>query len=535
MDRRTRSELRVARDEIVRSFLGKRDINGMGVGYRFVRGSPTDEPAVIVGVTKKREPGFVPDDRLLPESVLIKGRRYRVDVVEAGPFRMNGDVDFEPGGPTDPFSTEHFDPPAQASQVMNANASSWGTMGPFVRDLSDGTLGFLTNNHVLIERNSEDSVNDPVRQGSLETIAHVKRFVPFKESRFVSLNNTADVSLAEFVDQDTALDESFYRMAPISESHPFVGLYFASDVFHFTGLICKADNVLSQIGCELLDPEAVTEVLPLSRIEKCGARTGYSSSLVGAVDWVGGFFVEFDDGHTRPVVFHDLILTFLFGWSGDSGSPVCAGGDGHTWLPLHIPEWLRTCRWLDAAGDMYDLPLSQDHAFADQVRDEFFAHSLMGQLLTTVFYKNGDVLLDRMSGQEATDSEKSGAATYYDRYHDFFIDALQNPDQPGLVVTQRHLDDAAAALEGLKLRMTPDEKAAADLLHSEILTPTLGFNRRQLIQYMNNGARTRRVWDIFAEVDAMQISGPYFPDLTRYHRPGHGLPGRGPHPDSRHG
>ncbi|MCP2182208.1 hypothetical protein LY12_003501 [Prauserella alba] len=177
-----------------------------------------------------------------------------------------------------------------------------------------------------------------------------------------------------------------------------------------------------------------------------------------------------------------------------------------THTPIEIAQNL--CPFMDSVGDMYDLPLQNDHEHADRARDEFFARSQIGNYLSRMFYVNSDVILSRTEGVEATPEEKAGAASLYDKYHDFLVNALANPDRPGLVVTQEHLDDAAFALSGLKVNMTTEEANAGDSLYNEMLKPTLGMNNQQIIQYMNDTNRFRRLWDIVAAVPTLQAVGP---------------------------
>lgn len=503
---RLRAELREAKGQILRAYAGQRHFNGAGIGFRTRNGEQTDEPVVIVAVTKKRPPGYVASDRLLPRYVDVGGRRLGVDVIQGGPFRGAGDPEFNP---PDPVITERFRPLAQGCSIKNVNRPGTGTLGCFVRDLTDDTWCILSNNHVLVRGNS-GQIGDPIVQpgsgGSSDIVAHLKRFIPYTSG--TANPNIVDAAIAQLTDDQGSVDTEFPgdRMPEISVDHPAVGLWFGADPFNGIGFIAKMDNVLDEIGVELLGQPAAINPLPDigEHIEKVGYRTGYTSSTVNSVDWTI-FVVQPLGTHEQSFWFTDLIMTDRFGWPGDSGSVVCIGGDGDTRIPLDIlPE---RCQTMDSVGGMYDLPLSSDHGLADQVRDEFFALSKIGNFLTQMFYVNSEVIVNRTQGREASAEEKSGAASLYNKYHDFLIGALADPNRPDLVVTQEHLDDAASALSGMQLQMTQQESDAATNLYNTVMRPTLGMNHQQLIGFMNDEARYRQVWDIIAPVPTLKTHG----------------------------
>jgi hypothetical protein len=380
----------------------------------------------------------------------------------------------------------------------------------FVRDLQDGTWCVLSNNHVLV-RDNAGQVGDPIVQpgngGAGDIIAHLKRFIPYTFGS--SHPNIDDCAIAQLTEDIQEVNDIFAgdRMDNISEDHPAVGLFFGSDPLNAFGFICKIDNVLDDLGVEILG--APTGINPLpdigEHIEKVGYRTGYTSSTIRNQDFTAPVGMEIG-GRTRSMWFTDLLLTDRLGWPGDSGSIVCIGGDGNTRIPLDIKA--DKCDIMDSVGAMYDLPLNSDHGLADQVRDEFLALSRIGNFLTQLFYVNSEVILNRTQGREASDNEKAGAASLYNKYHDFLVGALADPNRPDLVVTQENLDDAAFALSGAQLQMTQEEATAARNLYDTVLRPTLGMNYQQILAFMNDESRYRQVWDMIAPVPTLKTHGP---------------------------
>lgn len=205
------------------------------------------------------------------------------------------------------------------------------------------------------------------------------------------------------------------------------------------------------------------------------------------------------------VLYTDLALTDRFGLAGDSGSVVFHGGEGNT---LVEPENQSSCPLLGSIGSYYGLPLTGDNDLADDLRDNFLAQSLVGRLLIRIPYINQQAVIDRLQGKHATGNETSYASQYYTKYHDFMATVLADPNSTA-VVTQENLDDAAFVIYGLAQSvLTPEEAQVAYTLLQEALLPTLGMNRRQVLEYMNGHDLYTLVYDEIAKVPTIETNGP---------------------------
>jgi hypothetical protein len=511
--RQTHNRLQQGRDDVIRGFAQRRGFNGAGVAYRIRNGETTDEPVIVAFVTKKRPPALLLQEDLLPQQVNVDGVNHGVDVVEAGPFLLGGTTTFDPT--VEATITGRFRPLRQGSQISNIGMNGYGTLGAIVRDITDGWPSILSNNHVLVLNNSSTSIGQAITQpytgNAADTIANVTRFVPFTFG--VTRPNITDAGLARLTDAeaqqvtDAVADD---LMDPYDVDHPCVGIFHAADPTNFYSVTAKIDNTLSEIGAELLTEEAIYPPGPQdlnAAVEKVGARTGYASSRIHAINMKFPVFMEINGG-LRIAWFTDLIGVPRFGWPGDSGSTVRLGGDGNTQLPIDVA--LSSCEATSAVASMYDLPLENDIPLADRIRDQFMASSTTGSFLTQLFYLNNGVILDRTQGVEATPSEKAGAASMYDKYRNFVDSALANPDQPGLVVTRANIDDAALGLASLQTRMTTEETNATNDIFTALVRQTEGMNHQQLVAFMNRSDVFNKVWDTTAAVPTIRALGSLY-------------------------
>jgi hypothetical protein len=511
--RHTRNDLRQGREDLLQGFIHRRGINGAGVAYRVRDGETTDEPVVVVFVTKKRPPGLLMEEDLLPRQVNVGGRNYGVDVYQAGPFSVVGDPEFEPPGPT---ITGRFRPLRQGAQITNLKTSAFGTLGAIVRDLTDGAPAILSNNHVLVNNNASSSVGDNISQpfstSADDVVANVTRFKAYTfgparpnliDAAIARLTPAAATEITDKVAGD--------RMTPFSVDNPAIGLFFAADPFNFYGVVCKIDTTLDEMNAELLTPNAIYVPGPDdigAPVEKAGSRTGYTSSRIHAVDVKFPVFMEISGG-TRVAWFDDVVGIRQLGWPGDSGSAVRMGGDGDTRIGIDLGIF--SCLVTDSVASMYDLPLQNDVPLADQIRDGFMARSYTGNFLVQLFYLNNNVILDRTEGVEASQSEKAGAASMYSKYRDFVYSAVASPDRPGLVVTREHIDDAALGLASLQTRMTNEETNATNQIFTSLVRQTEGMNHQQLIAFMERDDVFTMVWNAVATVPTIQALGQLRP------------------------
>ncbi|MEV4185742.1 hypothetical protein AB0J28_30390 [Streptosporangium canum] len=512
----TEARLHRGKRKILDDFGADPNVTGAGIGFRRRDGQWTDEPAVVVMVAKKRPEALVSNRRLLPRTVEVDGSPCEVDVIQAGPFSMGrvSDPAREVTAAALEGVTGRMRPPRPGCSVSNPlDGDTAGTLGLFVIDKTDGTVCLLSNNHVLARMGKgvkgEKIIQPGVRDGGTaakDTIATLKRWVPI-----TTAGTSVDAAIAQLADQSSCSTQpALDRMPPLSATHPAVGLFTGGDQYG-GGLITRMDKAIAALK---VDPavstsdgklvpapaEAVVPPKPFMNIEKVGRTSGYSSSVITAIGVESLILTPLG-----MVLYTDLAFTDRFGRAGDSGSMVLFGGDGKT---LVEPEEESSCPLLGSVGSYYGLPLTEDNDLADDLRDDFLAQSLVGRLLIRIPYINQQAVIDRLQGKQATGNERSYASQYYAKYHDFMATVLADPNSTA-VVTQEHLDDSIFVINGLaQTVLTPQETQLAYTLYEKALMPTLGMNRRQVLEYMNGHDLYTLVYDAIAKVPTIELNGP---------------------------
>ena len=160
-----------------REFLDEINSNlGTAVGFKKKTGQPLGkDPAIIVFVPFKINPKWIPD--LIPERLDgPDGLWCALDVVEGGKAEIEEEVPREEDELAERLRgwDEQVWAGSQIAHWVNPYLGKFsiGTLGAFARSRNDGTLGFLTNQHVGIEPGK--NLFHPVPWGThLGTTEHV--------------------------------------------------------------------------------------------------------------------------------------------------------------------------------------------------------------------------------------------------------------------------------------------------------------------------------------------------------------------------
>lgn len=508
-----------ASDQLFEAHRDDPNFTGCGVGFRRRAGRRTDEPVVIAMVVKKLPAGAVSRRRLLPTTVEIDGRRWGVDVVEAGPVIPNTVASAGPhsagpdvGGPI----TQKMRPPLQGCSISNINAGkSAGTFGCLVRDKSDKTICLLSCNHV-IARSNQASLHEVIIQPggldggtSADGIAFLKHFIPF-----VTGTNYVDAAIAQLVPQTGySPDVADNLMKPISATHPAVGMVKASDSSN-NCFLCRMDRTISLLGVSLLlaTPESSCVIAPRidMKIEKVGRTSGYTSSIIDAI----GVQIKINYPGIGTAVFKDMIWTQAFNLPGDSGAVACQGGNGRTFVPP--PE--APCPVLGSVGSYFNLPLTKDNSLTSQIKNQFLFQSLAGNLIIGLIYVNAQTVINRVKNKKAPGVEQSYAEEYYNKYLAIAKAALADPGSKTRVVTQGNLDDFQFILAGLSGAgglpplLTADESKAMQKLYTDVIVQTKGMDYQKVVSYMNETSVTQKVIQTLEAAPTITMTGTVVDD-----------------------
>ncbi|WP_327590528.1 hypothetical protein OHA25_28580 [Nonomuraea sp. NBC_00507] len=524
-DAATEARLHQGKRHILDTFGADPNVTGAGIGFRQRGGRWTGQPSVVVMVARKRHAALVSRRRLLPKTIQIEGRTTQVDVIQAGPFHTGWSAPVREHSNVadldDPI-VERIRPVQPGCSISRGSEKAAGTLGLFVVDNTDGAACLLSNNHVLADM-GRAAIGDPIVQpggydggvATRDTIALLKRWVPTPGAR-----TNVDAAIAQLTDR-TLYDMRPARnlMPQLATNHPVVGIVTAGDIFGGC-LLTRIDAALTALNVDLIVPAPDGSLVPAASlaasaagpmrgvvapypgmvIEKVGRTTGYTSSRIGAV----GVEAEVETP-AGIFTYTDLAFTPYFNLAGDSGSVVYRGGNGATLVP---PDYY-PCPILPVLEEYYwVVPFTAEEETADRVRDEFFAQSLLGRLLLRLPYLNETSLRERLYGKWASRDEEIAAFEFYDKYRDFMINVLNDPNSPE-VVTQEHLDDAAEVIQGLRQTVLyPDEGQLARTLYDRALVPIKGMTRSQVRTYMDDRAVFDLVLAELKKAPSIEVFGP---------------------------
>lgn len=510
-ERLTRAGLR-----LLERFGDDDNITGVGVGFRRRGGKTTDEPVVTVMVKKKRRSSLISRRRLIPATIEVDGAVCATDVVQAQAVLMSADD-------TVPRIPDMVRPLQFGCGVSNASDArpDAGTLGAFVKDNTDGSINILSANHVLADNNTAPS-RDPVYQpASLDDssnyrVATLKRFVPI-----VGGATAVDAAMAE-VNSGVRILGSYggVELSAPTENRLATGMIVAGDGFGNVWLT-RMSTTLAQLDATLLPdrvPGANVESTPpalYSKLEKVGRTTG---KTVGRVLGTGQS-VDVDVPGQGIVTYTDLIWTQWLGWFGDSGSMVIRrdrGGQGDALdgdeldsrdnIASLIRGEFDPCEVLTAIQYAYDVPITDDEALSDDVRDRFMSQSDTGRFLITLTYLNTELVRDRLEPEQRPEY-RAYMQALYDEYQPVIAEIMTNPSSTR-VITQADgetYQNLCTAL-GQSGVLTPTEsRIAYDLADTHSVME--GMNRSQVIEYMNTATCFSSIRDAAIAMRSLELWG----------------------------
>jgi len=500
-----RSGLRQAKSGLLDDLRAHPDVTSVGYGFRRRRGEITDEPVVIVSVAKKRRPGYVSLQRLLPGTARAEDRAYGIDVIQAGRFTLD-----EPQATTALTPGERMRPVLQGCLIGNPSSGTGGTFGCLVIDKTDGKVCLLTTGRAMgfgKGGHVGDSVAQPYKSTDpADQIGTLKRYISLVGANDPSVLNRVDAALVELnpeIGYSTHIAWGHMGDKPISAQHQIVGMILttASDG---SALYMRIERVLEALNVKLLNcpnEDSIGFSDFNENVEKVAPISGYTSRPIVAMGvtpilW-GGYRYYFDDlvqvdiGFASPGV--------------DTGAAVLLGGNGNVGGPVIPGE----CQLLTTVQGLYELPVTQDQTLVDKARDGFLTSSKVGRLLIRATYANLDLITERAQ-RPADGNEKSGAKSYYNLYHDLFVRIMGDPEHSPEKIQQKYLNDTLMALNGLGQfrRLLPAEVTAFRALYASVMSKTVGMGYNELLAYMNDPAVYDKVYTGLKGITTLDMIAP---------------------------
>ena len=286
--------------------LSRRNVVACGVGFKETEDGITDEPCVVVSVTKKMPKAQLSSADIVPKKlgdpVLgIQDKWVKTDVQETGVIRaLQGHTDRwrpAPGG----VSIGHIDVTA-------------GTLGCLVT--RNGQLFILSNNHVLANSNAAQR-GDPIIQagrydgGTLnDQIATLEDFIPLNFGA-----SPATCSAATGV-------ESFLNWLAklLGSSHRVMAFQQVPDRNLVDAAIARplSDDLVEKAIFEIGVPKGTREATLGAQVKKSGRTTGFTTGRITQIDVT----TKVSYGEGQDAIFEDQLMAGAMSKGGDSGSAV---------------------------------------------------------------------------------------------------------------------------------------------------------------------------------------------------------------------
>jgi hypothetical protein len=409
------------------------------------------------------------------------------------------DVDVFETGPLYAFAFASKERPAQEGISIGRALDSpidAGTFGCLVTDLTDQTLGILSNNHVLANENAATIGDEIVQPGAYDggaspgdNIATLKRFVTINAT-----GNTVDCALAQVTDPATVVNQIQNNlMQPPSREHPAVGLLFAGGCNRT--IMNPINGVLSALNVQFVSGPGATVAASVGmNVEKVGRTTEYTSSTITEIDLTVTIGYNFGNA-----TFDHQIATAWLSDPGDSGSIVCRGGQGGK------TDHCGCAATSSASQALGGVDVGLDAAIEKEFRHRYLQHTRVGRYLIDVFFRNEQLFVRRLQDAHVSDEDRAFVRSLYDRHIAAIRSALLQPERGHF--TQVQARESRELVSRATQYMTEEEARAANEL-AEILIPQLeGRTVTQILESLNDEELAERIREILSRVPTLH--SPY--------------------------
>lgn len=307
-----------AKTRHVRELLVRPGVVWVGIGPKTVKGRPTGETAVIVGVVRKLSPRQLDPAAMIPptlrHSVWSLRKRVKTDVVEAGVIRA-----------LTPW-TQRWRPVPAGVSIGHFQITA-GTLGAFVR--RGGKLVILSNNHVLANSNV-GAVGDAILQPGThdggtgqDAVAKLEAFVPLVfDGQIPGLPDKCPFAQAVTTILNLICSEIGSKTRYVVYDAPLAGPNYVDAAVALP--IDNADFVgamLDRNGEPTIPAPMVVQPATIGlSVSKSGRTTQWTEGNVTAVNVT----VQVQYGEGKTVTFEDQVVIGKPGFSagGDSGSAI---------------------------------------------------------------------------------------------------------------------------------------------------------------------------------------------------------------------
>lgn len=292
--------------------ISRQNVVACGVGFKQTREGLTDEPCVVVSVTKKVPQMHLAASDLVPQKL----GDAKTDVVETGVIRALRSM----GGHWRPVSlkrshTDHWRPAPGGVSIGHVNVSA-GTLGCLI--VRDGELFILSNNHVLADTNAGqpgDAILQPGgHDGGTEQIATLEDFIPI---------NFGDA--APTCRMATAAERIFNWVAELLGSRHRAVVFQeapAKNLVDAAIALPISDNLVDRRILGIGVPKGSRQAELGAHVKKSGRTTGLTTGRITQIDVT----TQVGYGGGLTAVFDQQLMAGPMSAGGDSGSVVLDEG-----------------------------------------------------------------------------------------------------------------------------------------------------------------------------------------------------------------
>lgn len=271
-------DVRQVQESITDQYLNLKTVNGVGVGHKWVNGTPTDTPAILVFVQKKNTKSSIIGKFSAAELIPSEIDGIPIDVIEVGDLVKQG------------FESKVR--PIVPGHSCGHRQITAGTIGGIFLD-KDNHPVILSNNHVIANENNA-KIGDPIYQpGPLDSRGDIS-FTGWGGS---PINTPYFATLKDFEKLSTSGNRQDSAIAKIHES------------FITAGMI---NHIYPTVNKPLAGFATPTVNMA---VQKMGRTTGYTTGRVIGLN--ASFTIKYDIGQLR---FNNCVVCTPMSAGGDSGS-----------------------------------------------------------------------------------------------------------------------------------------------------------------------------------------------------------------------
>ncbi len=300
------AQARQVKGDYVHDLLSKRNVVGVGLGYKISQGVNTGEVGLIVSVTRKVALSALAAEDLVPQT--LDG--VKTDVLETGVLRafQSPASSVEPLGPRD-----RWRPVVPPGVTIGHYRITAGTFGCLVRRGEERFI--LSNNHVLANSNDCQRGDAILQPGAADGGASEDRVATLADYVPLDFGTTApECPIAEL--SASLLN---YVAGALGSSHQLRAVKQTEGINRVDAALARpvSPDIVSNEILYIGTPTGVGEATLGTKVQKSGRTTGHTQGTVTQIDATLRI-----DYNGRSALFTGQLVAGPMSQPGDSGSAV---------------------------------------------------------------------------------------------------------------------------------------------------------------------------------------------------------------------